>query len=256
MRVPSSWRGLLIAALMVTMTGGCSVNSPFVYRAAPPAPGVQSFPLRVAVLPLKDGTADFITSGSMLDSDRATFNLAKTGISYVIDPLTPELWAKWFAADLAASGLFSEATFLYAPSELTDEDIYIEGTVEKAYAIGIWVEKHDLALVFHARRRVDDQLVWEKTVRSVSTSRRNIYQGCSWKSSKCMSDQLHLLLNDEVWRMFAEARSDLVKTLQKGSNSLPTQDHLQTGAEEEAQRLPAAESTDTTIEQILRDSRH
>lgn len=243
-----------VVALLLLSVCGCSANSPFVYRPAPPARGVQSLPLQVAVLPLKDGTADFITSGSMLDSDRATFNLAKTGISYVIDPLTPELWAKWFAADLAASGLFREARFVYAPPELTDEEIYIEGIVEKAYATGIWVEMHDLALVFHARRRADNQLIWEKTVRSVSTSRRNVFQGCSWKSSKCMSDQLHLLLNDEVRRMFAEARSDLVKTLQKGSNALPTQDHLQTGAEEEAQRLPAVESTDKTIEQILRDS--
>lgn len=92
-----------LLAVSLVLAAGCGVNTQFVYRPDPPVPGAPKLPAKVAVLPFADGTEDFTQRGSMWDPDQ-TFNLPRTGMTGVVDAITPELWAKMFAEDLSASG--------------------------------------------------------------------------------------------------------------------------------------------------------
>ncbi|MCR4310253.1 MAG: PDZ domain-containing protein [Deltaproteobacteria bacterium] len=216
---------VLIAAMVLVLTAGCSVNSTFVYKPGGPATGGPKLPLKVAVLPFKDGTEDFTKRGGIFAPETLYYNLAKSGISGTINALTPDLWAKAFADDTAAAGSFRAVRFVYTPSELVDEDLYIEGTVLKATAAGAWVNPSEFALGLRALRRADKTPVWEKEVsRAWKNSPATLYKGCGGMAVQCMVDRHHADTNRVMREMFAEARTDLVATLsgsQAGGGGTP-----------------------------------
>ncbi|MGZ5385729.1 MAG: hypothetical protein ACXWH0_17345, partial [Acidimicrobiia bacterium] len=84
---------VLIAAMVLVLTAGCAVNSTFVYKPGAPAAGGPKLPVKVAVLPFKDGTEDFTERGSFL-SGAYSYNLSKAGKIGAISALPPNLWAK------------------------------------------------------------------------------------------------------------------------------------------------------------------
>ncbi|MBI5575584.1 MAG: hypothetical protein HY896_04395 [Deltaproteobacteria bacterium] len=197
---------------MLVLAAGCGVNSQFIYKAGAPAAEGVKHQVKVAVLPFKDGTEDFTKRGSVFDPKSLMYNLAKSGISGSITALTPELWAKSLADEMAASGAFRSVRFIYSPSELADEEFFIEGTVEKAYASGAWTTPNEFALALRALRKADKRLIWEKTVTRVWKNQPSLYDGCGI-GIQCMVDRSHAYTNQVMQGMFAEAVADFAASV-------------------------------------------
>ena len=259
MRDRSGGWGVPVVAVVLLLMAGCAVNSTFVYKPGAPAAGGPKLPVKVAVLPFKDGTEDFTKRGGILAPETLYYNLAKAGISGTITALTPDLWAKAFSDDMAASGAFRAVRFVYSPTELTDEEFYIEGTVEKAYAAGAWDTPSEFALRLRALRRADNRLAWEKEVTRVWKTQRTLYDGCGKMGIQCMVDRGHANMNGVLRGIFAEAREDFVGTLASLSGSRAGEDGLPPAASPGEARKdkgtstpPAPESVEETIEKILK----
>ena len=248
--------GLLVAALILMFTAGCAPNSQFVYKPGPPEAGGPKLPVKIAVLPFKDGTEDFTKRGSEWNPDTLVFNLAKGGIGGTTTALTPDLWAKAFADDMAASGAFRAVRFVYSPSEFVDEEFTIEGTVEKAYVVVTLLNPNEFSLGLRAVRRADNRRVWEKKVTRAWKIRPALYDGCGRVQNQCRADRLHAEMNRVMREMFAEARTDLVATLAALSGSGAGEDGLPPATWEatkpEPSKPPAPESMEQTIDRILK----
>jgi hypothetical protein len=166
-------------AIVLTLAGlsGCALH-PIVYL--PNAPLVQQpeFPLRVAVLPFKDGTKDepfhqkSLSIPLVVLNDRQWTNIAKAVASPAYFP--PKAWGKALATELQASGLFKEARF-ETIEPVTNADILIEGTVNEStllnQTIGVIFVivtsgggTQDFSFTLRARRPDALQPFWETTV--------------------------------------------------------------------------------------------
>lgn len=210
-------RFLVVALALFSLTG-CAVNTnvsdnksytTFIYKPGGAVVGGPRLPVKVAVLPFKDSTEDFTKRGSMFDAESLTFNVARSGIFGIISPLTPELWAKAFADDMAASGSFRAIRFIYSPTELSDEEFYIEGTLEKAYAAGGFTKPSEYVLLLQAVRRSDNRIAWQKRVTREFLARKTDFDVCGTKI-KCMAERSHEAMNLVMQGMFAEARKDFI----------------------------------------------
>lgn len=257
MRSRSRGLGVPVVAVVLALMAGCSVNSTFVYKPGAPAAGGPKLPLKVAVLPFKDGTEDFTDRGSVFISG-GQYNVAKAGIAATMTALTPELWAKSFAEDLAASGVFRSVRFIYGPSELVDEDISIEGTLTKAYVGKMFDNFNEFAVSLRALTRSDKRIVWEKEVTRRWKTPGNTYAGCGM-GMQCSVDKFKAEYNKAMQGMFAEARADLVATLSSNPGGRPEAGGLPVVVGEPARpgtsrpsAPPAPESTEQTIERILK----
>lgn len=240
---------LLFAALVLGAMSGCS-STAFVYKPGPAMDGPK-LPLKVAVLPFKDGTEDFTYHGSYLsDAKTVTYNLAKAGIPDQIDAVTPELWAKAFANDLAASGSFRAIRFIYSPSELADEDYCVEGTLERADKPLLDGRPSEYAVTLRSSRRADKKPVWEKRVSLIGVVPVKKYLECSDFWPQCVADEVQADMNHVMREMFAEARSDLLKTLASLPGSRAGADAPMPAG---SPATPAPESVDGEIERILKD---
>jgi hypothetical protein len=239
------WRFPLAVMVLVSLAG-CAVNSTFVYKPGTPAPGGPQLPVKVAVLPFKDGTEDFTDRGSVFSSGQ--YNLAKAGISATMTALTPELWSKSFAEELAASGAFRSARFVYGPAELVDEDVFIEGTLRHALAGKTFDDINLFAISFRALNRSDKRVVWEKDVTKEWKTRRDIYAGCG-AGIQCSVDKFHSEYNLAMREIFAAAGADLAATLASRSGSRPAEGGVPPAASPAPQ---APESVEDTIDKILK----
>ena len=241
----------LVASFVLLLAAGCSVNTEFVYKPGAPMSSAWKLPVKVAVLPFQDGTEDFTSRGSVFDMDALKYNLAKAGWGGVMTALTPDLWAKAFADEMAATGRFQGVRFLYSSSELVDEDLRIEGTLEKATLAGAFVGKpNEFALGLRAFRRTDAHPVWEKKVsRKWINEKETLYDGCGEWEIQCAVDRHHADANRMMQGMFAEAGADLVATLAPLSGRGSGADDL-APASSPAPSPPG--STDGEIERILK----
>lgn len=246
--------GVPVVALVLVLVAGCSVNSTFVYKPGAPAVGGAKLPVKIAVLPFKDGTDNFTDRGSVFSSGQ--YNIAKAGISATMTALTPELWAKSFAEELAVSGSFRSARFLYSPSELADEDFFVEGTLNKALIGKTWDDGNEFAVSMRALARSDKRVVWEKEVTRRWKTPSNLYAGCGM-GIQCSLDKFHAEHNKAMQGIFAEARADLVATLAGLSGSQAGESGLPSAAGEAAKpapsKSPGPESVEQTIDRILRE---
>jgi hypothetical protein len=240
---------LVSVGLLFLLAAGCT-NTRFVYQPSAPVAGGPKLPVKIAVLPFKDGTEDFTKRGNELfDQEKLAYNLAKAGWGGVMTALTPELWAKAFADDMAASGSFASVRFVYDPSEMTDEGIRIEGTVEKATFAGMFDRPNEFALGLRALRGAGDKVAWEKNVSMKWIERPSLYDGCGAMSVQCMADRHKADANRVMRELFAEARADLASTLAPlagGGAGAGTKPSVAPSAE------PAPSSVDETIEGILK----
>ncbi|MDD5762605.1 MAG: hypothetical protein PHP88_08885 [bacterium] len=257
MRGRSRWWGVPVVAVAFVLMAGCGGNSIFVYKPGGPSVGGPKLPVKVAVLPFKDGTESFTKRGSVFAPEALYYNLAKSGISGMITALTPDLWAKAFADDMAASGAFRAVRFVYAQSESVDEDLYIEGSVLKATVAAGWDNPNEFALGLRALRKADNRPVWEKEITRVWKLPSTLYDGC--RTNQCSMDRYHADKNMVMREMFAEARADLVSTLASLSGSRAGEDGLPPAAspgeavqDKGASSPPAPESAEGTIERILK----
>lgn len=239
------WRFAIVAVVLFSLAG-CGYTS-FVYKPGPPLAGAVQLPVKIAVLPFVDATEDFTTRGSGLAPESMTLNLVKFGIPATTSALTPAFWAKSFADDLAASRNFQSVRFVYSQSELLADEIRVEATVEKAYAVGSWNKPFEIVLQFSAAQGVDHKPVWEKSMLKVWTP--DIHEGCGI-GYQCILDQRYADLNRVMQSLFAEARVDLVRTLSKSAPGVV--DGLLPVTGGQTPNPPPPESVEQTIDQILR----
>jgi len=226
---------------------GCGVNSTFVYKPAAPAAGGPKLPVKVGVLPFKDGTENFKQTGSIF-SLGTVFNLVKGGMPSTITPLPPELWSKLFADELAASGTFRVVRFVYTRAEFPEADLWIDGMVMKAYWPNSIEARNRFALSFSVRRGGDNEVVFEREVARESNMPADLNKGCGL-GIQCAIDKIHAEVNRQMQALFAAARADLVSTLASGSGSRSGEGGLPPAA---SPVPPPSESTEQTIDRILR----
>ncbi|MHB8120680.1 MAG: hypothetical protein ACYDG4_00880 [Desulfuromonadaceae bacterium] len=239
----------LISILILTVTTGCSINTSFVYKPAAPVTDGLKLPISLAVFPFKDGTEDFTKLGSIFNPESLYYNLAKANIGGQVTSLTPDLWAKAFADDMASSGDFRSVRFLYIQSELSDEDFYIEGTLKKATVTASWALPNEFALSLRALQRADKKLVWEKEVTYSGKNTPAMYDGCGATSIQCMQERNHADVNRVMRGLFAEARADLMRTLAPRYGKKTGTNASSAGAPNTPQ---PSESVDEEIERILK----
>ncbi len=240
-------RLLGVALLLILMTG-CVPNSTFVYKPYALAVGVSKLPVKIAILPFMDGTENFMLRGNALFSPE--YNLAKGGINGQMTALTPEMWAKSFADEMESSGGFHTVRFIYNRAEISDEDYFVDGTLEKAYAAFEASEAlYQFALVLTAHRKTDGSPVWQKKIAGSWRYTPAMHGGCGLGSRQCIIDHHHALVNRAMREIFAEARTDLVRTLASpGDRS----GQFAPRPAASPQMLPAGESVDVEIERILK----
>ncbi len=235
-------RQLVILLAVLVMAGCARTNWRFAYKPGAPITASPKLPISVAVFPFKDGTEDFTSRGSVFNRS-LHYNLAKTDSRGQITDLSPDLWAKAFADDMAASGEFKSARFVYGQSELLDEEIYIEGTLIKA-TFSAYENANEFALSLRALRRADKQLIWEKEVSKTWKNTPVMYDGCG-RSAQCTLDLLHAAVNRAMQGLFAEGRADLTRTLALLYRNRPGANATSVGA-------PATQSVNEEIERILK----
>ena len=244
---------VLLASVALLVMTGCAANPnlvgntsymAFVYKPAAPAADGPKYPVKLAVLPFKDGTDDFTKRGSIFDPESLTFNLVKTGIDGIINALPPEIWAKAFADDMSASGAFRSVRFIYSPTELRDEDFYIEGTVKKAYTGGGLTRPSEYAIGLQVMRRSDNRRVWEKDVSMELMTRQSDFEGCG-TNLQCIAERSHAAMNRVMQSLFIEARTGFMETLGSTSGGRTGQDRISPP--------PDQESIEQTIDRILQD---
>jgi hypothetical protein len=237
-----------VALLFILMTG-CVPNSTFVYKPSGLATDVSKLPVKIAVLPFADETENFTTRGNMLFSPE--YNLAKGGLPGQITALTPEMWAKSFADEMASSGEFHTVRFIYNRAEITDEDYFVAGTLEKAYNVfTVYEHKYQFALALSAHRKTDGLQVWQKKVDRLWRETPDVIFKECWSgfAFQCMADSHHAFVNQAMREILAEARADLLRTLAPLSGG---RDGTNT-PKPAAMPAPPPESLDATIESILK----
>jgi len=249
MRLLPRW-AFPVAVLFLLSIGGCSAGRQFVYQPGAPAETGPKIPVKIAVVAFTDGTADFTQRGSIFDPEGLTFNLAKAGITGWSTAMVPELWAKAFADEMSASGTFRSVRFIYSTAELLDEDVYIEGTLDKAYAVGGWTRLNEYAISLRALRKTETTPFWTKKVERAWKSRKDLFDACG-RDIECSKEKANAETNRIMQGMFAEAGAEL------GGN-LATLLGIKVGADapkkqEEASLPQSTESVEETIDSILRE---
>jgi len=180
--------------------------------------------MKAAVVAFEDGTEPFADRGSYVSG--YVFNLAKAGINglalnagaaFSVSPLPPELWAKSFAEDLRASGIFRSVAFVFTLSELSDEDLVVEGLLTKAYFHTKRNEPDEFALNLRARRAAGGSPVWEGEIRKTSAKP----PGVVGILGDYRIDRVHAYLSGVMQGMFAEARGEIVRAVAAPATTEP-----------------------------------
>ncbi|MHB1012671.1 MAG: hypothetical protein ACYC37_07195 [Desulfobacteria bacterium] len=209
---------LLILFLSASFLAGCS--SGFKYqRKADPAQDGPKLPVKVAVVAFEDRTRDFTSEGNIFSG--SVFNLARTdinglslntGAAFSVSSLPAAQWSKSLAEDMDASGAFRSVKFVFAPSEVTDEEIVVEGALTKAYFTTINGKPDEFMLHLKARKAHDNTVAWEGDVGKIGIRPPGLTSGCLGYGG-CVVGRINKYLNGVMQGIFADTRRDLVLAL-------------------------------------------
>jgi len=210
---------VLILVLAASILAGCS--SGFKYQRKPdPVPEARKLPVKVAVVAFEDGTRDFKSEGSLFGG--SVYNLARTdinglslntGAAFSLSSLPAAGWSRSLAEDMKASGAFRSVKFMYAPYEVTDEEIVVEGALTRAYFTTINDKPDEFFLHLKVRRISDNAVLREGDVGSSAVRPRSLTARCLTYGG-CVIDRLHNYVNGVMQGIFAQVRLDLVRTLE------------------------------------------
>jgi len=253
MRVDGLRRGgAIIMALAAGLAlGGCGGARVVAYRprppgaAAPGGPAAPAPPARLAVLPFVDATEDFTQRGSIWEPEGLSYNMVKGGMAGALEPMTPPLWARAFPEELAASGRFRSARFVFEAGEAPEADWLITGTIHKAYLFGGWEQPSQFELELRAGARRGGPPAWVRTVSRAPLTPRDLYEGC-YVSVSCSIGRVHDHVVGIVQALYEEASADLARALAGGGR--PAGQPTPAGQPGTA---PPPEKVDDTIRRIL-----
>jgi len=204
-----------VVVLAATLAAGCSIDTHFVYKPGPPDAGGVKRPARVAVLPFANATEEFSKRGSIFKPEQLTYNVSRTQWGGVMDALPPEFWAKAFAEDLQASGIFRSARFVYSQAELGDEEYVVDGAVERAYIAAYWWNPSDFAVRLRLSARPGGRVVGEQ-VFSKTWTPGDLGRECG-ASPSCQVQLFHKKVNEAFRDIFAGARAWLAQAVSPAS---------------------------------------
>ena len=233
---------LLPLVLSVSLLAGCSSGLAYQRKATPSREG-PALPVKVAVVAFADGTRDFTREGSVFGG--YLFNLARTdingiwintGAAFSVSSLPAAQWSKSLADDMAASGAFRSVKFMFAPSERTDEDLVVEGTLTKAYYTTISGKPDEFQVHLTVRRMPDNTVVREFDAGRSGVRPANLTSGCLTYGG-CVIGRIHDYLNGVMQGTFADIRRDLVGALAPPPEKKPD--------------APGKESPEDVIQRIL-----
>ncbi|TRZ97200.1 MAG: hypothetical protein D4R80_07430 [Deltaproteobacteria bacterium] len=215
---------VLILFLSASFLAGCS--SGFVYqRKADPAQDGQKGSIKVAVVAFEDGTRNFTSEGNIISGH--LFNLARTDINslslspvpvfsvsplFTVSSLPAANWSKSLAEDMAASGAFRSVKFVFGPSEVTDEEIVVEGALTKAYLTTISDKPDEFVLHLKVRRVSDNTIVLEGDVGKTGVRPSGLTTTC-FTYGGCVVGRINKYLNGIMQGIFADVQRDLVLAL-------------------------------------------
>lgn len=209
---------VLMMFLSASILAGCS--SGLVYQRKPDAAqDGPKLPVKVAVVAFEDGTREFTKEGNMFGG--YVFNLARTdinglslntGAAFSVSSLPAVRWSKTLAEDMAASGAFRSVKFIFAPSEVTDEEIVIEGALTKAYYTTITDKPDEFVLHLKVRRMPDNTVVREGDAGRIGVRPPGLTTSCLTYGG-CVVGRIHDYLNGIMQGIFADVRRDLVRAL-------------------------------------------
>lgn len=236
--------GAALALALAAALAGCAHTEPLTYRPGPPAAGAARLPVRLAVLPLQDGTEDFTKEGSVFQPETLRLNLVKGGVAGTLEPVTPPMWSRALAAELDASGRFRSARFVYEAAEAVEEDLVVSGTIRRAYAFGSWDRPGEFEVELRATRRQGGAPAWTRTVIQRPVGSRASYDACG-ASVSCVNQVSHAHLNATLRAMFEEAGADLARALSGGRPAPQAAPAGQPAA------APPPERVEDTIQRIL-----
>ncbi len=209
---------LLILFLSASFLAGCS--SGFVYQRKPdPTRDAPKVPVKVAVVAFQDGTEDFTSRGNIIGGH--LFNLARTdingfslntGAAFSVSSLPAAQWSKSLAEDLDASGAFRSVKFVFGPSEVTDEEIVVEGSLTKANFTTIDDKPDEFLLHLKVHRMPGKAVVREGDAGKSGIRPPGLTSGC-FGYGGCVVDRIHGYLNGVMQGIFTDIRRDLVLAL-------------------------------------------
>jgi len=123
------------------------------------------------------------------------------------------VWSKFFAEEVAASGLFRSARLVFDPSEAQKEEIVISGTVLEAYFPFEGQLPSRLAVRLEARNKAGNSPFWEREISREVPFGKGFGEGCSPFSPRCGIDNFHGHHNRLLREIFREAARDLAALL-------------------------------------------
>lgn len=218
---------VLALLLSLLVVAGCGPGFTYQRKGNLTAAKGPRIARKVAVVAFEDATENFNRRGFLLSG--YDFNLAKegingaligTGAAFAVSALPAELWAKSFAEDLRALGIFQSVRLVLTPSELTDEDIVVDGALTKAYLTTIKNKPDEFALHLRARRAADRVVVWEQDVAKTGVRPAALTKGCL--AGGCVVARIHGYLNGVMQEIFADAWRGLVQALAGHAPKEPT----------------------------------
>jgi hypothetical protein len=204
--------------LAVFFLAGCSSGFKYQRKAEPAQDSPKQLPVKVAVVAFQDGTEDFTSRGNIIAG--SVFNLARTdinglslntGAAFSVSSLPSAQWSKSLAEDMAASGEFRSVKFVFGPSEATDEEVVVEGALNKAYVTTIKDKPDEFLLHLKVRRMNDNTVVLEGDVGRTGVRPPGLTSGCLWGG--CDIDRINAYLNGVMQGIFADVRRELVLAL-------------------------------------------
>ncbi|GAB4371038.1 MAG: hypothetical protein Kow00128_18560 [Deltaproteobacteria bacterium] len=208
------WSRIVPCAALLVLAAGCSPK--FAYRPNAPLPGPK-IPKKVAVVAFRDGTPEWKSNGSFFGG--YVFNLAKAGINglslntgaaFSVSPLPPALWAKSLSEDLAASGVFPSVRFVFDRSELSGEDLVVEGEVRQATFHAVKNESDEFALHLLLTPGTGGLPLLEREIRRVTAKPSDVTDFFGGYKIP----QVHAYLAGVMKGMFAEARGAIVAAVE------------------------------------------
>jgi len=208
-----------ILFLAASLLAGCSSGFKYQRKAEPAQDSPKQLPVNIAVVAFEDRTRDFTSEGNIFSGH--VFNLARTdinglslntGAAFTVSSLPAAKWSKSLAEDMAASGAFRSVKFMFAPSEVTDEEIVLEGALTKAYFTTINDKPDEFVLHLKVRRMPGNTVVREGDVGKIGVRPGGLTTTC-FTYGGCVVGRIHEYLNGVMQGIFADVRRDLVLAL-------------------------------------------
>ncbi len=209
----------LMFLLAAFFLAGCSSGFKYQRKAEPAQEASKQLPVKIAVVAFEDRTRNFTSEGNLFSG--YLFNLARTdingtwllaGAAFSVSSLPAAQWSKALAEEMSSSGAFRTVKFVFSPSEVTEEEIVVEGALTKAYFTTINGKPDEFMLHLKARKAHDNTVAWEGDVGKIGVRPGGLTTTCLGYGG-CVVGRITGYLNGIMQGIFVDVRRDLILAL-------------------------------------------